>query len=196
MKELTNTFITSDLHFGHENCIKYSKRPFLDVNDMNEQFISNWNKVIKGNDEVYVLGDMVWKNPNWMKTILDRLEGKIYLVKGGHDRSSILRKVAYRFEWVKDYTEMDYVSKRDGKLYSFIMMHYPLASWHRSHYGSIHTYGHCHQNRKSIGKSIDVGIDNPLCNYTPFNIEYIIELMNQIPTYIDHAEREKEEAGN
>lgn len=156
---------------------------------MHKTIITNWNNNIDCKDEVYLLGDIIWKNPHWMKELLGQLNGKIYLVKGGHDRNSVLKHVRDRFEWVKDYYEMDYVSKEDNKNYSFVMMHYPIAFWHRSHYGSIHLHGHSHQNFKPTGKMIDVGIDHPACNYTPFDIEEIIKMMNQIEIKIDHHDR-------
>ena len=38
-----NVWFTSDLHLHHKNVIKYSKRPFQDIDQMNEAFIANWN---------------------------------------------------------------------------------------------------------------------------------------------------------
>ena len=54
------TYFTSDLHFGHSNIIKLCNRPFADVESMDAALIENWNKKVKKNDTVYVLGDIVW----------------------------------------------------------------------------------------------------------------------------------------
>ena len=37
-----SVFFTADTHFGHSNVIKYDKRPFTDVAEMNEILIKNW----------------------------------------------------------------------------------------------------------------------------------------------------------
>ena len=53
-------WMTSDLHFNHENILKYEpvSRPFATVEEMNEVLIQNWNSKIKPEDIVYVLGDL------------------------------------------------------------------------------------------------------------------------------------------
>ena len=51
-------YFTSDLHFWHKNAIVYTYRPFETVEEMNEALIGNWNKIVHGNDEVYILGDV------------------------------------------------------------------------------------------------------------------------------------------
>ena len=50
----------SDLHFGHANIIKIDKRPFSDVEEMNQKMIENWNNKVKSDDWVYILGDFCW----------------------------------------------------------------------------------------------------------------------------------------
>ena len=50
-------FLTSDLHLGHANIIKYCNRPYRDVNEMNEDLINKWNQVIGDTDRVFFLGD-------------------------------------------------------------------------------------------------------------------------------------------
>jgi calcineurin-like phosphoesterase family protein len=40
------TWFISDLHIDHNNILKYSNRPFKDIQEMQESFISNWNSVV------------------------------------------------------------------------------------------------------------------------------------------------------
>lgn len=42
----------SDLHFGHANIIKIDKRPFADVEEMNQKMIEIWNNKVKSDDWV------------------------------------------------------------------------------------------------------------------------------------------------
>ena len=52
-----HTFFTSDTHFNHANIIRFCNRPFIDVAQMNETLIANWNKVVGEDDTVFHLGD-------------------------------------------------------------------------------------------------------------------------------------------
>ena len=51
-------WITSDLHFSHERDFVYGPRGFKSAQEMNETIISVWNRLIKPDDDVYVLGDL------------------------------------------------------------------------------------------------------------------------------------------
>ena len=53
-------YLTSDLHFGHKNIIKYENRNYNTVEEMDEDFIKKWNNKVNNNDLVYILGDFSW----------------------------------------------------------------------------------------------------------------------------------------
>src|SRR5690606_6132282 len=78
-------WFTSDTHFYHRKVIEYCDRPFSTVETMNEALIENWNKVVKKNDVIFVLGDFAFAGVNQTKKILDRLNGQKILVRGNHD---------------------------------------------------------------------------------------------------------------
>ena len=40
-------YFISDLHFGHKSILKYTKRPFRDLDHMHEELIKRWNEYIK-----------------------------------------------------------------------------------------------------------------------------------------------------
>ena len=78
---------TSDLHFGHENVIRFDGRPFSTVEEMDNELIRRWNEKVAPGDLVYVLGDFIWKSRNDDAAELIRsLQGQIILIKGNHDR--------------------------------------------------------------------------------------------------------------
>src|SRR3989338_7339090 len=84
-----NVFFISDLHLDHKNIIKYTKRPFENVHEMNNVLVNNWNSTVKPNDTVYFLGDMVFGRgcrpaTHWLK----QLNGKIIFIEGNHEEVS------------------------------------------------------------------------------------------------------------
>ena len=95
-----HTFFTSDTHFNHANIIRFCNRPFKDVEQMNEVMIANWNSVIGKDDTVFHLGDFCLGGAAEWTKILERLNGKIYLIMGNHDLKNIRQGFISRFEHV------------------------------------------------------------------------------------------------
>ena len=100
-----NYFITSDLHLGHHNIIKYCNRPFKDVAHMNRVLIKNWNDRVKEEDVVFHLGDFCFKNSNESRGEgqcmtafhwLNNLNGQKVMLKGNHDRNNSLKVLMHR----------------------------------------------------------------------------------------------------
>ena len=82
-------YFTSDTHFEHENVIKYCKRPFNNIEEMNETLISNWNSVVSDDDIIYHLGDFCLSDKPGVRKIASKLNGHKILVRGNHDRVSV-----------------------------------------------------------------------------------------------------------
>jgi calcineurin-like phosphoesterase family protein len=177
-------YFTADNHFCHGNIIGSCHRPFSNVNEMNEAMINNWNNLITIKDEVYILGDFAYKGKTQeVNNILSRLKGKKYLVKGNHDKylnDPLFNSNA--FDWVKDY----FILKYEGL--EVVLFHYPMLSWYKSHYGSVHLYGHVHNSTvkypefadkiKILGQqAINVGVD--VNDFYPVSIKQIINKIKE-----------------
>lgn len=84
---MSKTFFTSDTHFGHSNIIRYCNRPYNSVEEMDEDLIKRWNAIVKKDDIVYHLGDFsFYMTKEKVSSIVRRLNGTIYLIKGNHDK--------------------------------------------------------------------------------------------------------------
>jgi len=148
-------YFGSDWHLDHENVIEFSDRPFNNVTDMNEFFFAWLDKFLKPEDEVYLLGDICWRNE---KEHLTRLRGKernIHLIIGNHDHSET-RKEKY-------WASVSYYKELTIDNNFVVLMHYPIEHWNKKNYGSYHFHGHTHnnisKNVKYIQNRIDVGYD-------------------------------------
>lgn len=186
-------FFTADPHFLHANksdsgIIDYSNRPFTNIEDMNDEIIRNWNDVVPSDGTVYLLGDVALGHPTEAKEILNRLNGKIYLIKGNHEKTVLKNKeLRDRFESIHDYLELKVpdseamytATKSDHAVQLIVLFHYPIQSWKNLKFASWHLHGHCHGKLPTPDHMLrlDVGVDNPFCDYFPVSYEKIKEHM-------------------
>ena len=187
-------WFTGDTHFGHKNVIQYCSRPFNDVQHMNECMITNWNDCIGEDDIVFHLGDFAFvKEPS---KIIKQLNGKIYLIPGNHDKGILEESKSVfappltlltKFRVMDSITEVD-IQVEDEKM-RFVLCHYAMRVWNKSHYGAIHLYGHSHGTLPDYpeSRSMDVGVD---ChNYTPISLDDVLLAMyRKVFKPVDHHE--------
>ena len=173
---MSKIFFTADHHFGHKNIIKFANRPFASVEEMNKALIERWNAKVGPDDEVYHLGDVGLCSQGKLRKILERLNGKIYLIRGNHEKSA--EACHSRFEWIKDYHELvvdDPDQERGQQL--VVLMHYAMRVWNVSHWGSYMLYGHSHGELSDDpnARLIDVGVD---ChNFAPISYAEVKAIM-------------------
>jgi len=172
------TFFTADLHIGHKGVIKLCNRPFSDINDMHETLIKNWNAIVPEDGHTFLIGDTGFKgNPARLRQLLDRLNGKIYLILGNHEKDATSEVCRSRFEWIEKY-ESIYVDNGNGDLQNIFLCHYSMDVWNKSHAGNVwNLYGHSHGNLPENPNSFkfDVGVD--CWNYEPVSFARVAEKM-------------------
>jgi len=169
-------FWTADTHFGHSNVIRYSKRPFSCAEEMDEVLIERWNEIIRDRDTVFHLGDFSLLKKEKSQRILERLRGKIILIKGNHDKN---KNIPQGFEKVVDGL-LDWNAQVRGDKQPITMCHYAMRIWNKSHYGSWQLHGHSHGMLKPIPgvKQLDVGVDTH--DFSPWSLEEIRVAMEEI----------------
>lgn len=183
-------YYIADCHLFHENVIRFDNRPFKSVEEMNKTIINNWNRRIRNNDKVYILGDFIWTRAHNWPGIVNSLNGKKTLILGNHDPKTFPQEVKECFEEIVEYKEISDCNKR------IIMCHYPII-FHKKDYmeNCYMLYGHVHmtkeyeylkeirgeikrrKNQKEVnplGNFINVGCMLPWMNYAPRTIEEII----------------------
>jgi len=144
-----NIWLTADTHFGHKAIIDHCGRPFKSEEEMNEAMIGNWNAVVAPKDTVWHLGDFSYRSKP--EVYFDRLNGKISLCLGNHDKPNLLRRLP--FVEVCDTKYLRWEGER------FFLSHYAHRVWRNSHRGTYHLYGHSHGQLPDYGRSMDVGVD-------------------------------------
>lgn len=76
-------YFTADTHFGSQRTLELSRRPFKNVEEMDEELIRLWNETVTENDTVYHIGDF----GNY--GVLKRLNGKVILLLGNYELKDI-----------------------------------------------------------------------------------------------------------
>ena len=142
------TFLVSDTHFGHAGVCRFTEadgvtkiRPWTDPHEMDEAMIQRWNDVVRPNDKVYHLGDVVI-NRKALPT-LHRLNGDKVLIRGNHD---IFRDDEYReyFRELRAYHVLN----------GMILSHIPVHEASLGRFGT-NIHGHLHTGRVKKARGVD-----------------------------------------
>ena len=196
MSNRKHIYFSSDLHIGHANVIKYSNRPFRDVDHMYRVLVNNFNSTISKNGVCYFLGDMGFNN-QMLRKFLSELHMTKILVVGNHD-SGYNSLYGAGFDAVMHGAVMQIAGERVTMSHCPLLGVYredttnmrgstPGENWHKetknakysfTNEGQFHLSGHLHsgpnnQNgTKAIeGRQYDIGIDGN--NYYPVSISKI-----------------------
>ena len=176
-------FFTSDPHFGHENILKYCHRPFSSIEEHDEELIRLWNETVPEDGIVFILGDIGFCSETYLKTILNRLNGKIYWIIGNHDWRRITPGIMNRFECITQ----QMVITVDNKL--VYLNHFPFLCYPDSDRHPVYQFfGHVHSGPLSTSSDIsrlvhlnkrqyDVGVDNN--EFKPISFQDIMKKIGE-----------------
>lgn len=206
-KERNKVFFTSDLHFFHKSILYFhpKRREHFGItleelqNDsksavdkMNELLIKEWNNTVKKQDTIYILGDLSFGNKIETEKLLNKLNGKKFLILGNHDKS--LKGLERYFEDVSQIKEAKFTNNQ----FPFInieepfcveMCHFPLLTWNRRQHGTINIHGHCHgsicnYNDETKELRVDIGYDCERWGFKFVELEqlynYFIDMRKQL----------------
>ena len=158
-------FVTSDLHFGHDREFIYKPRGFSSIQEHDEAIIERWNSIVRPEDEVYVLGDLMLGDNAHGIECLNRLNGYILFVHGNHDTG--VRAELYS---ENKCTDLGYAFYFKYKGYHFYMSHYPTFTANLEKESlkqcTINLFGHTHQQSNfynDIPFMYHVGVDSHDC---------------------------------
>ena len=165
---MPTTFLVSDTHFGHKGVCHFlnadgSKlRPWDNPDDMDRDMVASWNSVVRPNDKVYHLGDVVINRR--ALSILDELNGDKVLIKCNHDIFKLHEYTRY-FRDVRAYHVMN----------NFILSHIPVHPDSKGRFaGNIH--GHLHSRRLDDAWYHCVCVEQT--DFRPISFEVVMNKIN------------------
>lgn len=187
-KAESKKYFISDTHFSQQRTLDLSKRPFRDLQDMDFTLISNWNKMITMNDDVYFLGDF-GEDFEYLNLLNFK---KLHFVLGNYERQDKDKKdiTNESIKKLKKYKNVEIykdrgtckVTLKDGR--EVILLHEPVDPTGESDYtNSTCIYGHIHCRTLYKVNGCDVGADGNY--YKPVDEDFLIWKLNAIK-YLDN----------
>ena len=179
-----SVFLTSDLHFNHSPEFIWKARGFNNVEEMNEAIISRFNEVVGPEDEVYILGDLCLGGGGkevleTNKDLIERLNGKLHIVRGNHDTNP---RVAMYETCTNVVAPVVWADMIKYKGYNFYLSHFPTITSNLEKESlkqcTCCLFGHTHQLTNfhlDMPMIYHVGVDSHNCY--PVNLDDIIEEM-------------------
>ena len=188
-------WFTSDTHYNHANiCSATTKwidpvtcREFKSLEHMNAHLVGNINEVVGQDDILFHLGDWSFGGFESIQKFRDQIVCKnIHIVTGNHDHhiENNRENCQKLFSSVNKYVELNVKWPVGPEMHdaTFVLMHFPIASWNNMARGAIHLHGHVHFNpnmRLQGGKMMDVGCDGN--NLYPNDMSEILAIMRNRP---------------
>jgi calcineurin-like phosphoesterase family protein len=175
-------YFTADTHFDRECMLYTAKRPFKNIEDMNDKLIENFSSVLKESDDLYIIGDFIHKNvkKDRAEYFFNSIKCKKHLIIGNHDNDAVQ---SLKWDSINSYLELSV----GGKF--CVLFHYPMITWNRaSKPNTIHLFGHVHNNWVGSNKALNVGVDT--CRFKPITIKEVESrlIKNEPPIYWDKVE--------
>lgn len=172
-------FFTSDLHFGDDRLNLYGRDlVFKNSKEFEFKIIDNWNKIVTKNDLVIVVGDVALTRDGL--SIMAKLNGKKYLVKGNYDNKDGTAKYNVSDELLKEYFDKvvdDMEIEIDGEM--VYINHYPTSA----KASSMNICGHVHGTWKVQRNMINVSCD--AWHFMPISMDMIKFQINGIRNHYD-----------
>jgi calcineurin-like phosphoesterase family protein len=160
-------FLIADTHFGHKNIIRYCSRPFDDIVEMNKVLTDNWNKTVKPDDYIIILGDVApFSSASAISWYLSQLNGIKILINGNHDKGFVTGCKAV----LKRGAALNY----DGE--SFVLCHMPNVFEPEVVADRWRIHGHIHDKTELINvadKRMNVCVET--IGYAPIELNKLLK---------------------
>lgn len=121
---MSNVWITSDTHFGHDKDFIWKARGYCSIQEHDEDLIKKWNEHIKPDDIVYHLGDVIMGEAEHGLECLKKLNGEIHILRGNHDTNARWALYASLPNIVLE----GYATKIKYNKWNFYLSHYPTLT--------------------------------------------------------------------
>ena len=183
-------YFSSDWHFGHSNVIKFSNRPFKDIEEMDKKILEMILDTVNKGDEIYFLGDLGFQKSPTLDRLFRELPKKVNFnwVIGNHDK-----KVLNHYQQFANKVDsiMETFIRVDEKKQRIVMCHYPMLTWNQSFRGAWQLFGHHHKNgheKNLLPEQLKGKVHNVNLEYSDYKMiseDDLVRIMNKKPNNWD-----------
>lgn len=203
MKATRDSWVCSDTHFCHakmamlwRTCPGWEVLGYVPddpkerqriIDEHDEWLIDTMNAVVKPQDRLYIVGDVVFGKANIAK-IMPRLNGKIKLIQGNHDIYGVRPYLPYVEEVYGMYNMSKY-----GVRFSFT--HAPFKNrtfrWNEDmqQFGiNVNIHGHEHRRhneRQYMGNGLEVGPTNMMTGKSSYHWNANVDVAGPTPVHLE-----------
>ncbi len=156
------SWLISDTHFFHANIGRYCNRP----DGWQDLIVENWNHFIQPGEIVFHLGDLALGKKEDTETLVPLLNGKLYLMRGNHDRRGKAFYENLGITLVKDPYSIVLFS-RPGLVFS----HRPISPLPP---GVLNLHGHIHNNPSPEVGPRHINLSVEVREYRPWRLVDVI----------------------
>lgn len=139
-----NTWVTSDLHLGHDREFIWGPRGFNSVEEHDAEIIRLWNETVPPDGEVYILGDLMLGDNDAGLEKLKQLNGRLHIAIGNHDTDARIGC----YSELDNVVEMGMGFRNQCRKLTLIMTHYPTIVSNYGENGTINLCGHSHTKNR------------------------------------------------
>lgn len=181
------TYFTSDTHFSQERTLEFSKRPFISTDEMDLAMISNWNKKVTMNDDVFHAGDL--GDLDKIRDIIGCLNFRtLTIIPWNYERKEY-DKFKKAVKGLRNVTIEENGFGFTEKESNFYIVHEPLTpalenadtKFGKDNYCVL--FGHTHNRGNVKRNGINIGTD--CWGFTPISIDEVLWLDNARKNFWD-----------
>ncbi|NMA59707.1 MAG: hypothetical protein GX959_03865 [Clostridiales bacterium] len=178
-------YYISDIHFDDQKIFDKCLRPFSGLEEYRREIILRWNRKVKSNDIVYVLGDIVEDTSIESVNLFRQLNGIKHFIIGNHDL-----KILEAIKESNIFESINFMDLIDDEGRKVCVCHYPVMDWMEFNRNGILVYGHVHNKTVKNGKAYqeikqyyldkpayNCGVD--VTNYEPVTLDEMIKLKEE-----------------
>jgi calcineurin-like phosphoesterase family protein len=163
-------FFTSDTHLGH--ALMMQTRGFASIEEHNAAVISRWNKEVRPEDTVFLLGDAVMGRRRDTLPLFYQMNGTKHLISGNHDDCwpGHANAWTHAAEYLRVFASVQPFMRLSINGQLVLLSHFPYAvdrsedprftQYRLKDEGAWLLHGHTHSSlRRTSAREIHVGMD-------------------------------------
>ena len=172
LKDGPMVWVWSDQHYGHNNILEFSNRPYPNLELMHECMLLNHNDYVDHGDICIWVGDVAFLNTTETNELIRKHNGYKILILGNHDISkSNVKNLDFDEIHLLKHINFEYGY---GKTYDFLFTHYPCK--HKDlNERTFNIHGHEHVAHMYTNTHQHINVNCELHGYKPISAVALAE---------------------